>query len=142
MDPNQTVDVEVAFTPSSLGLLSADLEIASNNPCEPLVVIELDGAGVEVPLTPSEQIAEILAFFDDSVKQGTLEGRGRYSRLAKLRLKAMRHMIKAAGEFIDGQWYGVACCQLRRICKHCDGRRALRYGKCACQAGEVGRCFG
>ena len=122
VEPNQTVDVQVTFTPTALGLLSADLGITSNDPCEPLVVVGLDGAGIEAPLTPSEQIAKILKFFDDSVRAGTIKGQGKCPKIANLRLTALRHIIKAAGELIEDQWYRVACCQLQRIYWRCDGK--------------------
>ncbi len=118
--PNETKDVEITYTPSALGYNSAVLKITSDDPDEPVVEVTLGAVGIEIPLPPSEQIANILAFFDESVAQGTLQGCGRWPCMANMRLKAFRHMIKAAGDLIDGEWYGLACLQLRRILLRCD----------------------
>jgi hypothetical protein len=120
VEPNETKDVEITYTPSALGYNSAVLKITSDDPDEPVVEVALGAVGIEIPLPPLEQIANILAFFDESVEQGTLQGCGVWPCMAKMRLKAFRHMIKATSDLIDGEWYGLACLQLKRILLRCD----------------------
>jgi hypothetical protein len=99
------------------------LLISSDDPDESLVYVELCGVGVYVPPTPPEQMQAIMDFFDQAVVDGTIVGRGPCDRAIQLRLKAFRHMLKAAGDLIDGEYYGLACLQLRRILWRCDDRR-------------------
>lgn len=67
-------------------------------------------------------IEDILAFFDQSVEDGSLEGRGR-GWLAKLRLYIMREMLVIAGEFIENEQTNYACYMQKRAYKRCDGQR-------------------
>jgi len=66
-----------------------------------------------------------LVFFDESVEDGTLEGRGR-GWLAKLRLCIMREMLVIAGEFIENEQTQYACFMLKRAYKRCDGESRPR----------------
>ena len=76
-------------------------------------------------LTPVPEITidAILEFFDESVEQGTLVGRGKRPRLANLRLKWMRKMIGKAGDFIERGRIRAACRMLQNAYKCCDGKR-------------------
>jgi hypothetical protein len=67
-------------------------------------------------LTPT--IEDILAFFDESVANGTLTGYGP-GKSADGRKKALRNKIKAAGNIIDDG--ADACEQLSDAYKRCDG---------------------
>lgn len=122
VEPNDTVDVEITYTPTVLGYNSAILKITSDDPDEAVVEVQLGAVGIEIPPPPSEQITNILAFFDESVENGTLEGRGCLPGVAAFRLRALRCMIKAASDLIEGQWYELACGQLRLIYWRCDGQ--------------------
>lgn len=89
--------------------------------------VDLDGDGNfdeqhAFLLTPISEptIEAILAFFDESVEDGTLEGRGR-GWFAKLRLLLMRTMLVIAGEFIEQGEVDKACWVLQRAHKRCDG---------------------
>lgn len=65
-------------------------------------------------------IAEVLAFFDTSVADGTLVGNGP-GRSADGRRGALRNMIEAAGDFIEEGLYEEACEQLGAAYRKCDG---------------------
>ncbi len=119
VEPGEAVDVEVTFTPSAEEYSWVVMEVGSNDPDESYIEVELDATGI-LPL--SEQIADIRAFFDESVEQGTLVGCGRLPRLAKLRLEIMRLMLKLAGKLIDRGLDRLACIQLRCIYECCDGQ--------------------
>lgn len=118
----ESAEVEVTYTPSAVGYVSATLAIDWTNGDSGVSLVELDGTGVEAPGGPVT-IDSILAFFDQSVEDGTLEGRSRFPRIAEWRLNRFRNMIVVAGVFIDNGWMELACWQLERIDKRCDGER-------------------
>jgi hypothetical protein len=115
-----TIDIEITYTPSTSGASSAVLEISSDDTDEPVIMVSFSGTGVVYEPPPSEQIIRILEFFDQSVKDGTLEGDGP-GMSAGRRLTALRNMIIAAGGFIaDGQ-LDEACEQLLAAYRRTDG---------------------
>jgi len=119
--PSQTVDVEITYTPTVFGYNSAVLKITSDDPDEPVVEVQLGAVGIEIPPPPSEQIANILTFFDTSVDEGTIVGDGPGNSAGK-RLNALRNMIKAAGDLIKNELFEEACQQLTDVCTRMDGQ--------------------
>jgi len=119
--PDETVDVEITYTPTVLGYNSAVLKIASDDPDEPVVEIQLSAAGVEIPPPPSEQIANILAFFDASVNDGSMVGDGQ-GNSAEKRFNALRNMVEAAGDLIENELFEEACQQLLDVYRRMDGQ--------------------
>lgn len=75
----------------------------------------------EVELTPEEQIASILEFFDVSVENGALEGTGQNTFQAYQQLKLLRRILKKASDFIMKGLYGVACKPLEQAIQRIDG---------------------
>jgi len=118
--PYEFFDLTITFSPSSSGDWLAILVIESNAD-NPLVEVTLRGVGIEAEPAPMT-IEEILAFFDESVIEGTLEGKGR-GKLALVRLFVLRKMIKRAGKLIDRGRIRAACRMLMRAYKRCDGIR-------------------
>jgi len=121
VEPTETKDVEITYTPSALGYNSAVLKITSDDPDEPIVEVQLSAVGIEIPLPPSEQIASILTFFDTSVDGGTLLGDGP-GNLAEKRLNALRNMLEAAGDLIEDDFFEEACRQLADAYRRMDGQ--------------------
>ena len=119
--PEGSVDVEVTFAPSTEELLSAVLEISSDDPDEPVVPVSLVGVGVVIPVPPAEQIERILEFFDKSIEDGTLVCVGPGQSGAN-RCKAFRNMLKATSDLIVGEYFDDAYEQLVNILKKCDGQ--------------------
>ena len=125
-DPNG-VDLEVTFAPSEEGMLFAALSIVNNDSDEGVINVVLTGLGTVDVIPPEQQIQAILDFYDDSVADGTLEGNspghGFYSQFrAALRLRALRCMIKSAGDLINAGAYDLAIRQLRSVAKKTDGQ--------------------
>ena len=118
--PGETVEVEVAFSPSAAGYVTAVLQIESTDSLNPVHEVFLGGVGVDTQ-PPPPSIEPILAFFDASVEAGTLEGRGELQIMARARLRAMRNLLKATGDFIEGGYMGWACFTLRRAYLRSDG---------------------
>ena len=121
VEPDTTVDVEITYTPTVLGYNSAVLKITSDDPDEPVVEVRLSAAGVEIPVPPSEQIANILVFFDTSMGVGSLVGDGP-ANSAEKRLNALRNMIEAAGDLIENELSEEACQQLLDVYSRMDGQ--------------------
>lgn len=119
--PEETLDIELSFAPSSSGSLSTVLQIGSNDPDEPLVEVQLTGVGISTEPGTSEQMAEVLEFFDESVEEGTLVGEGA-GRSAQNRLDALQNMLEEAGRRIDDGLYDEARAQLVDAYKKCDGQ--------------------
>jgi hypothetical protein len=77
------------------------------------------GAG-DGDLTPSEQMAMILEFVEESAADGTLVGNGP-GNSADGRLGAMMNKLEAAGALIDAEKWEDACGQLRSAYVRTDG---------------------
>ena len=118
--PGETVEVEVAFSPSAAGYVTAVLLVDSTDSINPVQEVSLGGVGVEVQ-PPSWGVGDILAFFDASVEAGTLDGRGERPRMKRARLRAMRNLLKAAGDLLEGGYMGWACFMLERAHVRSDG---------------------
>lgn len=117
--PGTSVDINIAFTPSSEGTFAAVLVITSDDPDEELVEVILSGegkGGVTLPVS----VDDILAFFDASVADGTLIGNSP-GKSADGRKKALRNMIKAADDLIEDGYVADACQQLLNAYQRCDG---------------------
>ena len=120
LDTNETLDVEVAFAPIAPGAATGMLLVESDAPGQSVAGVQLSGEGVQVEAPPSEQIAELLSFFDSSVAAGTLQGAGP-GNSAQGRLKALRNMILAAADFINQSNFDQACHQLLDVLNRIDG---------------------
>lgn len=115
-----SADVEITFCPSVEGGSSATLEISSNDPNNPLETVALQGVGVMTEPPPPVSIADILAFIDASVADGSLVGTGP-GKSAVRRLNALRNQIEAAGDLIEDGLIEEACQQLLDAYRKCDG---------------------
>jgi beta propeller repeat protein len=118
--PGGTLDIPVSFAPTSAGTAHASLTITSDDLDEAVVRVALSGHGVVLPEPPLQQIAELLAFFDNSVANGSLSGNGPGNSAAG-RLNALRNMIDAAGDLIQDGSIAKACGQLRAAYLRTDG---------------------
>lgn len=117
--PLATADLEVRFTPASLGSASATLAVNTTDQTNQAYVVSLSGTGVPAP-TPSELVGDLLAFFAASVADGSLAGSGPGGSAAG-RLNALKNMIKAAGDLITQGQYARACQQLLDAYQRVDG---------------------
>jgi hypothetical protein len=120
--PNTSIGIDfvVTFTPSAAGMVSANVEILSDDSDEGDVVVTLNGYGTITEFPPSQQIQAILSYFDASVAAGTLQGYGPGNSPNK-RLNALRNMIEAASDLINAGDYILAIDQLEAISKKTDG---------------------
>lgn len=114
-----SVEVTLEFAPTEVGPASETLDIVSNDPDSPLVHVAIDGNGLPTDLPPTQQIADLLAFYDYSITHGTLYGAGS-GNSALNRQTALRNMIVAARNHISEGDNTTAIEQLQDILIHCD----------------------
>jgi len=126
---NQSIIIEVGFTPKLLGSVTDVLNIYSDSPFNPIVgLINLSGTGIS---KKDITIDDILSFFDSSVESGALIGRGagrpddnnlnytiynqkmnklsKKSQSAEKKLNALRNMLIIAGKLIKNEDVEKAC---------------------------------
>ena len=136
----ETLDIEIAFTPTILDSVSDILYIRANNPAIGRVEVHLSGTGVP---NSGITIDDILGFFDSSVESGSMVGNGavtsddnqlafraftqekktpgKESKSAENKLRALRNMLVTAGKLIEREDVEGACGQLKTVSKKCDG---------------------
>jgi hypothetical protein len=119
--PEGSIDVEVRFAPTTEELLTAVLEIGSNDYDEPVVQVSLWGVGVVIEVPPDEQIKQISEFIETSVAEGTLAGSGPGDSPTK-RVNALMNMLESTSDLIVGGYYDDAYAQLVDVLKKCDGQ--------------------
>lgn len=122
VEPGGFVDVEITYSPSVEGYVSAVLEIAGDAPDESVAEVALGGEGVITEIPPSQQVANILLFIEASVSEQppTLAGAGP-GNSGEGRLGALINMIEATGDLIDAEWFEEGCQQLEDAYKRTDG---------------------
>jgi hypothetical protein len=127
----QTEEIEIAYTPSDVGATNDTLYIYTN-PRGYEETVTLSGTGKAVAPQPSQpdtiSVEEILTFFDGAVDPASilsdsayLKGKGK-GKSAPNRLKALRNMIRSAGEMIENENTDMACNQLVNILNKTDGQ--------------------
>ena len=118
--PGETVEVEVAFSPSAAGYVTAVLAVESTDSLNHVHGVFLGGVGVDTPPEPVT-LQPILHFFAASVATGTLDGTGSNDRVKRSQLRVFRFILVAAGTLIEGGYMGWACHVLERAFIRSDG---------------------
>jgi ribosomal protein S20 len=138
--PNDTLAVEIVYTPSSPGTCSDKLNIFRADPGIWPRTVSFIGKGVTPdPEAPDfaeleepdsleaaagdllAQIKDINAFITDSISSGTLKGMGKGKR-AKRHLKSFRKEMKKVAHLIKNGKLEKACRKLTKVYKKIDGR--------------------
>ncbi|MBI4529240.1 MAG: hypothetical protein HY695_36035 [Deltaproteobacteria bacterium] len=116
-----SLEFVLEFTPSGLGLHTADLRIRStaHDPYD-YFLVPLQGVGIPEVLDPGELMTNLMRFFNVSVADGALIGHGP-GHSADHRLKAFGNMLKASSDLIEAGAYDLACTQLRDALNRTDG---------------------
>jgi len=117
IEPGETLDVAVTFSPSTGDEVYGTLRITSNDNDDPTVDVALSGTGV----TYEKQAMELLDFFDAAVAAGEITGNGPSPKAASLRLTAFRNMLEASGDILQGNHPGAACTLLEVARRRADG---------------------
>ena len=128
IEPDGVVEIELAFTPSGEGAAAATLQLGCDDPEYALVEVALTGTGflsandIEIVLTPREQIAEIIAFYKDGLKDGTIAGIGP-GKSAKNKAVALGKMLLSAQKLINSGYDRLALVPLESAAKKTDGNK-------------------
>ena len=110
--PNESVGIEVAYSPTVLGQAGDTLVITTDNRYIRGLIV-LTGTGVEAQVFETEVpeiggVKGLLNFFDDAVDTGRLEGKGT-GKSAEHRLNALRNMIKSTENMLKAKDKKQAC---------------------------------
>lgn len=116
----ESVDVEVKFTPMSAGALSSDIVVNAASGVPLTTYVSLTGLGVAVSVPVDEQIVAILALCESCIADNELMGDGP-GKSAKGRLKAWKNKLESVGSFIELGDYVSACDQLDSVVERSDG---------------------
>ncbi len=122
LNPGETATIEIVYAPTAAGEAAGVVVINSNDTNSPSVELILRGSAKEVPPTPSEQIEEIITFFDDCIEAGTIRGRGSF-RLAYLRERAYRRRLVTIQRLIESDRSRAASALLILAYQKADGNR-------------------
>ncbi len=114
IQPGDNLNLNIKYKPTELGDNSAVLAIKSSDANKATVEVTLIAEGISTVLTPSEQIANILTFFDKAVSDGTLQW-AKPAKGKKPFSEIMRDMIESAADSINQGKYSQACKQLEKI---------------------------
>jgi len=141
LPPNQTVEIEIAYTPTIVDTVTDTLYIHTNNPFIGRGIIQLSGTGYNSKI----KIGDILEFFDTAVAAGSLQGdeggklsdhlsdnkssytqkaknAGKDNRSVDNRLKAFRNMIKSVDNLVQDENITGACEQMIDVYRKTDGQ--------------------
>jgi len=124
------IEVEIGYTPSSIGTCSDTLTIYNGTPSP--IMVTFVGTGVEPVVTNQdpfyarkqslEQIAHIKAFFKESLDNRTLVGTVKDKRTAKNRVRSFNQMLTIAAHMIENGNIEAARNKLITIYKKADGK--------------------
>ncbi len=76
IEPETAIEIEVLFSPVAEGTAEAVLQIASDDPDQAVVEVNLIGEGMRVVMTAEEQIDMIMKYYATSLQDGTITGVG------------------------------------------------------------------
>jgi len=127
--PNGTINVEIGYSPSTVGDCADILRIYSGSPFPKQV--SFSGVGIE-SASPGpnatneaqpflERIENIKLFLDTCSADGSLEGYG-HGNSAKNRLKALRTMLVITAHQLENGYFKNARNKLMEIYKKADGK--------------------
>jgi hypothetical protein len=118
IEPNCFVELSIVYTPTTLGAAAATLEIASDDLDQPMMSLAVAGVGVYPPL---RQINDMIAFYDESVQNGTIQGIGP-GRSAQAHVRAIRNVLLCTKFLIQSGYERYATVVLAEIDKLTDGQ--------------------
>jgi hypothetical protein len=130
--PNESVDIEIGYSPLATGECSATLYIFTGFPM-PSNIITLSGIGIEQkPEQPDpdcisqvllEKLQKIIDYLDDTNESGTDRAlrSSETDRLSERRLKAYKKMLVISYHLIENEHFEAARNKLKEIYKKSDG---------------------
>ncbi len=125
IEPETAIDIEILYTPAMEGISEAVLQIISDDLDEPVVEVALAGEGLLVELTPAEQMAVIVEYYQTCLQEGTIEGVGRGRRQAHAAY-CFTKTLSVAQQLIDAGYDRYALIALKIAEQQCDGQKRPR----------------
>jgi protein involved in polysaccharide export with SLBB domain len=119
--PAASAQLEIVYTPTAAGSVGASLQITSDDLDESLVTVAMTGQAVSPVVTPYEQIKAMIAFFDESVKNGAIVGVGK-GKCAKMNVQAFKEALKITKSLIRCERKRCAIGVLNELDKFTDGQ--------------------
>lgn len=121
IDSGTSFEIEVTFSPNIEGAHVAYLQILSNDTGgNEDIRIPIFGMGVLDEPGPGDEMADLIALFEASVADGSIEGYGP-GNSASSRLRAFRNILNAANDLIYWGYDGLACGALFVAYRKSDG---------------------
>jgi hypothetical protein len=120
--PAGSVELEVVYTPTAAGAAAATLVIASDDPDQPVVNMAVAGEAVSPVVTPYEQIKTMIAFYDEAVKNGTIQGVGRGKSAKAHNIYAVKEVLKITKKLIRCERKHCTIAILKELDKFTDGQ--------------------
>lgn len=120
IEPNSMVELSIVYTPTTEGAAAAILEIGSDDLDQPLATLAVAGGAVNPVIPPLQQIDAIIAFYNESVQNGTIQGVGR-GHSAQAHIKVVRNMLLFTRSLIRCGYDLYATIALTEIAKFTDG---------------------
>jgi hypothetical protein len=127
--PDETQNVEIGYSPSTIGNCSDTLKIYSGSPFPSQVTFT--GSGIEPASTKNEpddtaqpflaQMENIIAFMNTCIGDGSVNGSGA-GNSAESRLKAFKTTLVVTSHLIDNGNLEAAYNKLKEIYKKIDGK--------------------
>jgi len=121
VEPNSVIEVKIVYTPTVEGAAAAVLAIQIDDPEKPLVNLVVTGTALNSVVSPTEQIDSIIAFYDESVGNGTIQGVGP-GHSSQAHVKALRNALLCTKFLIQGGYERYAIMALVEIEKLTDGK--------------------
>jgi hypothetical protein len=121
IEPDTSVEIMVVYTPTIAGNAAGTLAIQSNDLETPMVNLTVTGKAIAPVPTPYEQIIAMIAFYDESVQNGTIQGVGR-GNCAKNNVKMIKEALKITKTLIRCQYKHFAIAALKELDKFTDGK--------------------
>ena len=122
IEPQTGLDIEILYIPAIEGIAEAVLQIISDDPDEPVVEVALTGEGLSAEMTPAEQMAMIMEYYQTCLQDGTIEGTGRGHK-ARYAEYIFTRTLTVAAQLIDGGYDGYALKALKIAEQQCDGEK-------------------
>ena len=125
IEPETSIEIEILYTPELEGAAEAILQVASDDPDQPVMEVALLGEGMLVILTPAEQIALIRQYYQAGLEDGTIEGVGR-GRRALNKARVFGKTLRLVEQLINAGYDRHALKALKIAEKQCDGDKRPR----------------
>jgi hypothetical protein len=121
IEPNGLVDLEIVYMPTVAGTAAATLEIASDDPDQPVINLTVAGKAVAPVVTPYAQIQSMIVFYEESIQNGTIQGVG-HGKSAKTHVMAVKEVLWVIKKLIRSDHKHSSIAALKELDKFTDGK--------------------